>query len=118
MWGAIVRAGLTSAFARQRVYRDYYVDLCIPRRAIIEIDGPSHASQGAYDARRDAYFRERGYVVRRYTNAQVWASADRIARELGDEFSLWDTPRRHRPRPRVWKATDAPGRSAATAWLD
>lgn len=52
----------------------YIVDfVCLPRRLIIEIDGPYHRTphQQAYDARRTSYFKACGYRVLRFSNEAV-----------------------------------------------
>lgn len=61
-------------FRRQVVLGDYIVDFCCPGlRVVVEVDGTQHyLGQGqAYDQRRDAWLEGQGYLVLRYSNADV-----------------------------------------------
>jgi very-short-patch-repair endonuclease len=47
---------------------------------VLEIDGDTHATdeQRAYDARRDAYMAERGWLVVRVWNADIYRNVDEV----------------------------------------
>ena len=61
------------SFRRQLPVGPYIVDfVCLEARLIVEIDGGQHASDGAaYDAKRDAWLRGRGFRVLRFWNNDV-----------------------------------------------
>ena len=59
---------------RQKVIGNYIVDFCISSvNIVIELDGSQHYEPEAkvYDAKRDAYLEEEGYLVLRYTNFDI-----------------------------------------------
>ena len=61
-------------FRRQVPFRGFVADFaCHSARVVVELDGESHdfASRQANDQNRDAWFQSQGYVVLRFTNAQV-----------------------------------------------
>ena len=60
-------------FRRQVVIGRYIVDFAcrLPRMLAIELDGDTHGTQGAYDAKRTASLEARGYKVLRFTNHDV-----------------------------------------------
>ena len=65
--------------------RNYIIDFyCAALRLCVEIDGRVHdgEQQRAYDAERDAYLREAGYYVVRYTNERVLEQPQIVRREL------------------------------------
>jgi very-short-patch-repair endonuclease len=43
----------------------------VEARIIVELDGSQHAEQSAYDARRDAFLRSKGFRVLRFWNNDV-----------------------------------------------
>ena len=60
--------------SRQKVIGDYIADFYIAKaKLIIELDGSQHYSEAGEkaDAIRDAYFRDLGITVLRYTNLQI-----------------------------------------------
>ena len=59
---------------RQKVIGRYIVDFyCAAAKAVIELDGPQHFEDAAMtaDKERDAYLRNLGLTVLRYTNLEV-----------------------------------------------
>lgn len=61
----------------------YVVDFVFPRKMVVlELDGPSHLAQKAYDKRRDAYLESYGFVVLRFPNAAVWSEPSTILRAV------------------------------------
>jgi very-short-patch-repair endonuclease len=59
-------------FRRQHPLYPYIADFaCIEARLIIELDGQSHDTQLAYDAKREAVLRSRGWKVIRFSNDDV-----------------------------------------------
>ncbi|WP_125955169.1 endonuclease domain-containing protein [Novosphingobium sp. MD-1] len=80
----IVRAGrLGFKFQRQVVLAPYIADFAArSERLVIEIDGETHGSDIAYDARRTADLEARGYRVLRFTNADVMTNPEGVARTI------------------------------------
>ena len=72
------------------------VDLCwAAARVIVEVDGDDHrgAHKYAHDRQRDNLLQRHGYLVLRYTNAQVLDDAARVVDELRDVVESRATPR-------------------------
>ena len=69
-------------FRRQQVIDGFIVDFyCHKIGLVVEIDGPIHLSQTAYDKEREKILRQRGLKLVRFTNEQV---LDQIDEVLGD----------------------------------
>ena len=51
-------------------------------KRVIELDGHSHDIAPDKDARRDADLRARGYTVLHFTNVEMMADAEAIARAI------------------------------------
>ena len=74
-------------FARQVPVGPYIVDFAARReRLAIEIDGRSHDLTVEHDVRRETYLKDAGYTVLRFTNAEVAANLDGIARSIDAEL--------------------------------
>ena len=59
-------------FRRQVVLGRYIVDfVCFRHRLIVEADGPLHEERIDHDAVRDAWLKDEGFVVLRFTNQQI-----------------------------------------------
>lgn len=73
LWQALRRHGLKGLkFRRQVPIGRFIVDfLCMQRSLVVEVDGPIHDAQRAYDEARDEELRRRGYRVLRVTNVDV-----------------------------------------------
>lgn len=64
-------------FRRQAPIGPYFADFVSHRmRLVIEIDGETH--EPAADARRDAWFANRGYETLRIPNTEVYANIDGV----------------------------------------
>lgn len=79
-------------FRRQATIGSYIVDfVCLARKLVIELDGSQHAESDR-DARRDAWFRARGFEVLRFWNNEVLANRTgvsfAIASKLGLDWTL------------------------------
>jgi very-short-patch-repair endonuclease len=67
-------------FKRQYPIGPYIVDfVCIEKKFVVELDGSQHEENAAYDGRRDAYLRERGFRVVRFWNAEFLLNQDGTA---------------------------------------
>lgn len=72
---------LPLTFNRQKVMGRYIVDFyCAEARLVIELDGSQHyESEGrAADTERDAWLRERGLTVLRFSNADIHRRFDSV----------------------------------------
>jgi very-short-patch-repair endonuclease len=66
-------------FRRQYPIGPFIADfICFEARLVIEVDGESHDLNYAYDARRDAWFRVRGFRVWRVANEEVRRNLDGV----------------------------------------
>ncbi|HVW55858.1 MAG TPA: endonuclease domain-containing protein [Rhizobiaceae bacterium] len=69
-------------FRRQYPLGGYILDfVCFRPKLVVEVDGGQHA-ESASDARRDAHFRENGFVVLRFWNDDVIRNLDGVCREI------------------------------------
>ena len=86
LWSELRRARIEgSHLRRQTPIGSYIVDFaCRAAKLVVEVDGNAHDSQDAResDAQRDQWFREQGYRVLRFTNAEVLAGPARVARVI------------------------------------
>ena len=68
-------------FRRQVPIGPFIADfLCFERRLIVEADGPHHDPDR--DARRDAWLKQQGFRVLRFTNAEVQNNTDAVLNEI------------------------------------
>jgi very-short-patch-repair endonuclease len=59
-------------FSRQVVLGSYIADFCAREHGlIVEVDGDTHAGDGARDERRTAWLKTQGYRVIRFSNGEV-----------------------------------------------
>ena len=68
-------------FRRQEPCGPYIVDfICHAVRLVVEVDGATHSTDAelARDARRDAWFAERGFAVLRVTNDDVYHELEAV----------------------------------------
>ena len=66
-------------FRRQQPLGPYIVDFtCLQTKLIIEIDGGQHMEQAEYDAKRDAWLRDQGFVILRFWNNDVLKNIDGV----------------------------------------
>ena len=87
LWSRLRARGLGQVkFRRQHPVGPYVVDFyCAAASLVVEIDGVSHEEQEAYDEKRTAYLVSRGLRVVRFTNDEVLADADAVARTIARE---------------------------------
>lgn len=83
LWQYLARFGLGAKFSRQMPVGPWYVDfLCRELKLAIECDGHSHDIDPARDTRRDADLAARGYTVLHFTNDDVMADPEAVARAI------------------------------------
>ena len=80
LWELVRDRGIDGLkFRRQVPLLAYTVDfICIDRKLIIELDGKQHGWERDYDAARTAEIERHGFVVLRFTNAQVLDDRDAV----------------------------------------
>jgi very-short-patch-repair endonuclease len=93
MWSRLRDTPFGMRFRRQHPIGPYIADFACPMaRLIVEVDGGTHstAAELAYDQRRDAYLRRRGWRVLRVSNLDVYRNLGGVL----DEISLYARARR------------------------
>ena len=66
-------------FRRQYWVGPYILDfVCLKKKLAIELDGGQHNEQLEYDNIRTSYFAERGYVVIRFWNHEVFQETEGV----------------------------------------
>lgn len=88
---------------------------------IVECDGASHATENAkvHDARRDDYFKERGFLTLRFHNSRVLSDLDSVVGEiLRTVESRFEAKRQMRELPRhvSREATSGPSRESGAGF--
>lgn len=72
LWGQLARSQLGAKFSRQMPVGPWFADfLCRELSLVVELDGFSHDLAPQRDASRDAWMAREGFVVLRFTNADV-----------------------------------------------
>ncbi|WP_375206371.1 endonuclease domain-containing protein [Hyphococcus sp.] len=84
LWSALRRKGLGGwRFRRQHPLGGYVVDfICLERKLVIELDGERHSFNRAFDERRDAWIKSRGYGVLRFWNHDVYNNLDGVVETI------------------------------------
>ena len=83
IWEKIRENQIRHKICRQQIIDNYIVDfVCLPKKTIIEIDGPIHDFQKEADENRTLYLNSVGYEILRYTNEKVLDDPDKIAQEI------------------------------------
>jgi very-short-patch-repair endonuclease len=68
--------------AKNGLPNHYKIDLANPQAMIaIEVDGKSHDHRKEQDARKDAFLRDKGWNVVRFTNQEVRSLTDELLEE-------------------------------------
>ena len=76
---------LPVTFNRQKVIGKYIVDFyCAKSKLVIELDGSQHFEDRglASDKIRDAYFKEKGFTVLRYSNYDVNTNFEGVCTDI------------------------------------
>jgi len=106
LWHHLRKKQLGVKFRRQQAIGPFIVDFYAREaRLIIEVDGPIHETQKAYDDMRQAYLESLGYRVVRFTNEQVLQNMDVVLATLQKVLS---EPHPLTPSPYTGKG-DTPG---------
>ena len=95
LWHALRAKRFNGAkFRRQVVIGRYIADFAcrLPTMLIVELDGDTHADRERYDAARDAFLRERGYRILRFSNLDVSSNLEGILTIIGDATQVPRSP--------------------------
>jgi len=66
-------------FRRQHPLGNYIADfVCLSPKLIVELDGSQHAERRAYDAIRDEFFRNQGFVVLRFASNEPFVNLEGV----------------------------------------
>jgi len=85
LWRRLSGAALGARFSRQMPLGPWFADfLCRELKLVIELDGWSHETRQGRDAARDAWLREAGYRVLRFTNAEVGENCEGVWRAIAE----------------------------------
>lgn len=83
LWFQLRNSNLGVKFKRQNSIGGYIVDFCCQKhKLIVEVDGEIHNTKKAkeYDAVRDKFFTDLGYVVLRFSNNEVNADIEKVVK--------------------------------------
>jgi very-short-patch-repair endonuclease len=64
---------------------DFY---CARARLIVEVDGPIHDARQEEDAIRDAFLKNRGFRVLRFTNDEVNGNMDCVLQRIKEALTV------------------------------
>ena len=106
LWSRLRGEQMGVKFRRQHPLGNYVVDFaCLSPKLIIELDGSQHADQMAYDAQRDAFFREQGFAVLRFGSNEPFLNIEGVLTVIADEVAASCQPP-SQPSPRGGRSQD------------
>jgi len=84
LWKALRDNGLAGTKVRRQVpVGAFLLDFAVlSRRLAIEVDGQSHADDPGSDARRTAWLEDHGWMVVRFSNAEVMGNLEGVLSRL------------------------------------
>lgn len=89
LWSRLRGEQLGVKFRRQHPLGRYIADFaCLAPRIIIELDGSQHLQDADYDARRDAFFRDQGFVVLRFPTDAPFTNIDGILTVILEQLGV------------------------------
>jgi very-short-patch-repair endonuclease len=89
LWSRLRGEQLGVKFRRQHPLGSYIADFaCLQPKVIVELDGSQHDAQAPYDARRDAFFREQGFVVLRFPTDAPFRNLDGVLTVIVDQLGI------------------------------
>ncbi len=96
LWSRLRGEQLGAKFRRQHPLGHYIADFaCLAPKIIVELDGSQHAENVEYDSRRDAFFREHGFQVLRFTTDAPLKNIDGVLTVILEQ--LMGVPERPHP---------------------
>ncbi|MBK6767303.1 MAG: endonuclease domain-containing protein [bacterium] len=93
LWLHLRSGKLGTRARRQMTIGPFIADFVLPdHRLILEVDGPTHATdeQIEHDARRTAWFQERGYHMLRFSNLDVLQNISGVLERI--QAAIAETP--------------------------
>jgi very-short-patch-repair endonuclease len=87
LWSRIRDEQLGVKFRRQHPLGSYIADFaCLAPRVVIELDGSQHQDQQDYDRRRDAFFREQGFDILRFSSNAPFLNLEGVVQAILDRL--------------------------------
>ncbi len=87
LWTGMRGELLGVKFRRQHPLGSYIADFaCLQPKLIVELDGSQHVNQAAYDSRRDAFFRNQGFVVLRFASNEAFLNFEGVLSVIADQI--------------------------------
>ncbi len=85
LWQKLRNSQIGYRIRRQQIIDNYIVDfVCLPKKTIIEVDGPIHDFRKSTDAQRSEYLELLGYEILRFKNEEVIANPDGVAQQISN----------------------------------
>ena len=87
LWSRLRRNQLGTHFRKQVPFRYYVLDFAsVTARLVVEVDGDSHYTKEGIkkDRERDAFLRERGFRVLRFSNFEVMTSTNAVVEQIAE----------------------------------
>jgi very-short-patch-repair endonuclease len=92
IWGCLRNKKTGHKIRRQHIIDNFITDfVCLPKKVVIEIDGGIHLEQKEQDELRTFTLNEKGYKVIRFTNEEVFADAELVARKIKEVLDNRET---------------------------
>ncbi|MBI1806824.1 MAG: endonuclease domain-containing protein [Ignavibacteria bacterium] len=85
LWSRLRNNQLGVHFRREVPHGPYYCDfLCLSAKLVIEVDGSQHYTHEghAHDEKRDAYLRDQGYTVFRFSDRDVLLNTEGVLQTI------------------------------------
>jgi very-short-patch-repair endonuclease len=93
LWSRLRGEQLGVKFRRQHPLGNYIADFaCLCPGLVVELDGAQHQDQQAYDARRDAFFRDQGFDVLRFASNTPFLNLDGVLQVIADRLAALAAP--------------------------
>ena len=85
LWQNLRDSQIGYRIRRQQVIDNYIVDfVCLPKKTIIEVDGPIHDFQKEADEQRTEYLKVLGYDILRFKNEEIIVNPDKVIRQIAE----------------------------------
>ncbi len=81
LWALLRHNQLNIHFRRQVPFGSYILDFaCLEPKIVIELDGSQHSLEenAVYDSRRDAYLRQNGFEVFRFSDRELLVNSEGV----------------------------------------
>jgi very-short-patch-repair endonuclease len=89
LWSRLRMEQLGVKFRRQHPLGNYIADFaCLSPKLIVELDGAQHADHVEYDAQRDAFFREHGFIVLRFDTHEPLRNIEGVLTVIVEHLGL------------------------------